>query len=547
MYRPLSSPLLNRLILSVAGIVAVSASAVAQDEKKPAPEYIGLGQCVLCHNQKLEAEDTPFNTLSREFCALTETGVFAHDKHRQGYELLEGELGQHMQKILADAWDKPDYKVTDDQACLSCHAGWKTGEVKPPTFEYGVTCESCHGPGSQWRDPHINPKWRTTHPGEKSKWGFTDVRNPMSKARLCFSCHIGNVEEGKLVTHEMYAAGHPPLPGIELETFASQMPVHWRSIQEKGDFKHRDAWIAANFEGVEHNPVDDLPQTKSVIISGVMALRETLNMFGSQAATADGEQWPELAVFDCTACHHDLTAPAWRQVRGYGTTVPGRPQIFAWATALVKVGIRQRAGADDEKFKADWNAADAKLEELRRALDRRPFGIPQNIHAITHGEDGLIAWLDELAADIFKSPVGKGEAHRALKTLATLPADAYPDFNSARQILWAVRTIQTELNSELPKYEPAPEGETAKKAIERAIADLKAFHAWRDGERAAGQKKVDDLLMKLELIGQLRLMLPAGDEYVIAEQLPQSLKAIADYDPEWFRTQLAELADSLAK
>ena len=77
------------------------------------------------------------------------------------------------------------------------------------------------------------------------------------------------------------------------------------------------------------------------------------------------------------------------------------------------------------------------------------------------------------------------------------------------------------------------------------MANLKAYIAWRDGKRAAGQKKVDDLMMKLEFTTHLRLTLPAGDEYVIAEQLPQSLEAIGAYDPEWYRSQLAELAKSL--
>ena len=60
-----------------------------------------------------------------------------------------------------------------------------------------------------------------------------DVRNPVRRAEQCFSCHIGNVEEGKLVTHAMYAAGHPPLPSIEIESFAKQMPRHWRYLDEK--------------------------------------------------------------------------------------------------------------------------------------------------------------------------------------------------------------------------------------------------------------------------------------------------------------------------
>ena len=35
-----------------------------------------------------------------------------------------------------------------------------------------------------------------------------------------------------MVTHEMYAAGHPPLPGFEIATFCSQMPPHWESAAE---------------------------------------------------------------------------------------------------------------------------------------------------------------------------------------------------------------------------------------------------------------------------------------------------------------------------
>ena len=46
-----------------------------------------------------------------------------------------------------------------------------------------------------------------------------------SRAKLCSACHVGNVEDGKLVTHEMYAAGHPPLPGIEIVAFCDALRV----------------------------------------------------------------------------------------------------------------------------------------------------------------------------------------------------------------------------------------------------------------------------------------------------------------------------------
>ncbi len=521
--------------------------AVAQDEAvSTKPQYLGLASCVPCHSQALSANSV-FVTSNREFCVLDEVSIFTGDKHRQAYELLEKDLGKHMEKILAQSKGDADYKVTTDKQCLACHANYRRDEgVLPPGYEFGVTCESCHGPSSLWETPHKDPAWRKRSAAEKEqKFGMIDVRNPVRRAQQCFSCHVGNVQEGKVVTHEMYAAGHPPLPGIEIETFSQQMPIHWRTLQEKGDFEFRDDYIKSNFPGLEHSPLDDLAKTKSVIIGGTMALRETVNLFASQAVDQDSQAWPELAVFDCSACHHDLAAPSWRQKRGYGKSLPGRPQMFAWPEALVKLGIRQRAGDDDDAFNKDWNAYHGRMEELRRVLDRRPFGDPKAIQAVAMGEDGLVAWLDQLADDVFKSSVGKEDAGRTLQTLVTLPPESYPDFHSARQLAWAIRTVLSEVKTDLPKFAGAAADESPKQAIDRALANLKTYQEWNSGDRAAAQQKVNDLLTKLELTEKLRLDLPAGDKYVIAEQLPESLNAIGGYNPEWFRAQLQELASSI--
>jgi hypothetical protein len=553
--------LMKRVIwVSAAGLSAVAAfqvfspetpvaqsSVVAQDAAiSTTPKYQGLASCVPCHSQALSANSV-FVTSNREFCVLDEVSIFTGDKHRLAYELLERELGQHMQKILARSKGDANYKVTTDKQCLACHANYRRDEdLMPPGYEFGVTCEACHGPSSLWETPHKDAAWRKRSAAEKEqKYGMIDLRNPVRRAQQCFSCHVGNVQEGKVVTHEMYAAGHPPLPGIEIETFSQQMPTHWRTLQEKGEFEFRDDYIKSNFPGLEHSPLNDLAKTKSVIIGGTMALRETVNLFASQAVDQDSQAWPELAVFDCSACHHDLAAPSWRQKRGYGKSLPGRPQMFAWPEALVKLGIRQRAGDDDDAFKKDWDAYHGKMEELRRVLDRRPFGDPKAIQAVAMGEDGLVAWLDQLAGDVFKSPVGKEDASRTLQTLVTLPPEMYPDFHSARQLVWAIRTVLSEMNTDLPKFAGAAVDESPKQAIDRALANLKTYQDWNSGDRAAAQKKVSDLLTQLELTEKLRLDLPAGDKYVIAEQLPESLNAIGSYDPEWFRAQLQELASSM--
>lgn len=568
---PTFSRLMKRVIWTgVAGLSVVAAFqisgteapvaqsvAIAQDPpENTTPRYLGIGSCFPCHERPLD-RNSLFNVANREFCTLNEGIVFYGDKHRQAYELLKSDLGKHMEEILARSRNEPDYKVTADKQCLTCHANYRLDEdFEQPMFEFGVTCESCHGPSSLWKTPHEDPAWRKRSAEEKEqKFGMIDVRNPMRRAQQCFSCHIGNVKEGKVVTHEMYAAGHPPLPGIEIETFIQEMPSHWRTLSEKGEFKYRNEFLDANYPGQGKQPLNDLIRTKSVIIGGTMALRESVNLFASQAVAQDSQAWPELAVFDCTACHHDLAAPAWRQKRGYGQSLPGRPQMFTWPEALVKLGIRQRAGDDDAVFQKDWDAYHSKMEELRRVLDRRPFGAPEAIQAVTMGDDGLIAWLDQLANDVFKSPVNKKDAQRTLQTLVALPADEYPDFHSARQLAWAIRTILTEMNADVPKFAPKEDGESSKKSIDRALANLKKFEEWKAGDRANAEQKVNELLNQLELLENLRLDLPAGtgkeDENsdkppaLISNQLSESLKAIGGYDPEWFRGQLQELAKSI--
>ena len=567
---PTSFRLMKRVFwTSAAGLSAVAAFqafspempvaqslAVAQDATVSAtPKYLGLASCVPCHSQALSANSV-FVTSNREFCVLDEVSIFTGDKHRQAYELLEKDLGKHMQKILAQSKGDANYKVTTDKQCLACHANYRRDEdLMPPGYEFGVTCESCHGPSSLWETPHKDPAWRKRSAAEKEqKYGMIDLRNPVRRAQQCFSCHVGNVQEGKVVTHEMYAAGHPPLPGIEIETFSDQMPSHWRTLTEKGEFKYREDYLAANFPGQGQKPLTDLTRTKSVIIGGTMALRETVNLFASQAVAQDSQAWPELAVFDCSACHHDLAAPSWRQKRGYGKSLPGRPQMFAWPEALVKLGIRQRSGDDDATFQKDWDAYHGKMEELRRVLDRRPFGDPKAIQAVAMGDDGLVAWLDQLANDVFQSSVRQKEAGRTLQTLVSLPPETYPDFHSARQLVWAIRSIVSEMNTEVPKFTAAPEGESSKESIDRALRNLKTYNAWKAGDRAAAEKKINDLLTQLELTQKLRLDLPAGTggaafdeppEELIGKQLPESLKAVGGYDPEWFRGQLVELAKTM--
>jgi hypothetical protein len=522
-------------VLAIVAGIFDGRSALAQDAESNF-QYVGYQGCADCHSKdpdirrRLERD--------RSFSAMNEVIIFEHDKHVAAFELLKEPLGQQMERILqtSEAW--AGRKVTAAQECLSCHSGWIKGHKKPDVYEYGVTCEACHGAASNWEAPHTRDTWRLMAPGVKEKkHNFIDVRNPLRRAEQCFSCHIGNAKEGKVVTHDMYAAGHPPLPGIEIENFISEMPSHWRGIREKGEFRHFAGYLKANFPGMGYDPLQDLPKTKSVMVGGVMALHESIELLADQSTDPS---WPELAVFDCTACHHDLRSPAWRQTRGYSGLIPGRPGTLEWPNALIKLAINHRAGGDSTKFQAEWDAFAEKKQELTNALNAQPFG---NSEGLKVAAGAMLPWLKQLANDIVMSSVQQPQAELAMKQLLSLGPRDYPDYHSARQILWAYRTIRSEVTTPYPTLKAKPAGEESLKATQdRGYENLQLFISWRNGPQAAGRQRVDELLKKLEVGETIRLELPATVDKKITDALPANLDAIGSYDPDWFREKLQMLA-----
>src|SRR5262249_3593025 len=140
------------------------------------------------------------------------------------------------------------YDVTAAPQCMSCHAvdltpGSPT-DKKQFFVKQGVNCNGCHGLSEAWQVRHYKEAakgdripWRTATPREKAKSGMADLRNPAVKAQLCASCHVGNPEQGKMLTHAMYAAGHPALPPFELATYLEAQPRHWGRPRELPYFK----------------------------------------------------------------------------------------------------------------------------------------------------------------------------------------------------------------------------------------------------------------------------------------------------------------------
>jgi hypothetical protein len=238
-----------------------SAAHQAQAQVAPRPAFAATENCLGCHSDpsKLTPE-------AKEFCPTVPATVWSRDdKHARAFKLLvDPKNVERVTRILgfpladafakdkgytqfsADADPQQVRKVADVKLCLRCHAtlpkdALAAGETQPPVvLELGVSCQACHGPGLKYTLPHAESWWRLVEPSAKEALGFHDIRNPLKKAQLCVSCHVGSIEQEKFIRHEWYAGGHPPLPSFELAAFSAQMPRHWRALAEKGDFAGRD-------------------------------------------------------------------------------------------------------------------------------------------------------------------------------------------------------------------------------------------------------------------------------------------------------------------
>lgn len=452
----------SRKLVALGSLAILSASLVSfgwsadPPKDKPAeapaekpPKYYSASSCMRCHTM-------PTGSDPQDFVLLTEYATWRmQDRHSLAYFSLVGDRGQQMAKILnADVLKK-------ETGCLNCHSMHAIPkDQRDPDFklEEGVSCDGCHGPAEKWIGPHQFKEWRQKTAQEKEALGLFDLRNPARRAEICLSCHVGNVDQGKVITHAMYAAGHPPLPNFEVSCFSKRLPQHWRNKRDVPFFKNAPENIKKNY----HLDTADFQQTQLVVASSLVGLRQALQLTAQRsdvAAMLDPakklERWPELALkndlpedpaqrwpefalaqADCYSCHHELVRPSWRQVRGF-SGAPGRPQLQPWPFALSDGGI----GLGTDQPARQKNARMREFaEKIHDACNLVPFGNADKLHKAANA---LADWAANRAKQ--GNLQDTKYAHFALlQDLSSVPGDAYPDYNSARQTVAAWMMVWNE-------------------------------------------------------------------------------------------------------
>jgi hypothetical protein len=478
------------------------------DGRKPTPIYYGSAACSNkgCHGgepPKKWVKGLDLITRGNEAVTFSE-----HDKHAYAYTALTTERGKRMAKVL-------DYDVTDPKgkgaACLACHATYikdesqrKAADELHFSVEEGVSCVACHGAFEDWVGAHATMvtarHFRKLTPEQKeAQYGLANLRNPVRQAELCVSCHVGNLKEGKFVTHEMYAAGHPPLPGFEIGTFSDQEPRHWEYLREKKPALQKELGLRAG----------ELEQTELVIIGSLVSLRDTMRLLVAQAAEAQETKDPDkrtldLANFDCWSCHHGIRTPSWRQERGYGDLKPGTVPWRSWPAELVPTALDHLAQADKKLDVAALRKQyDEKVAALKKGFDAKVYGDPARIEKAAKD---LQTWTDSLIGRVRAAYPTADSAKVVLTKMPPYYQARGNDYDSARQAAWAFGTIYDEV------YGPK------------------------------GNLKVREAQARLNEV--LKLTLPKG-RGGIERELDESLKAIKEYDPKNYRPLMKDLGAAL--
>ncbi len=429
--------------------------------------------------------------------------------------------------------DKLEYEVTTtegykkfQQNCMTCHGGFRDNPnekvgfdrplADPISSQPGISCNYCHQDGDSiaWIKEHgvqdAAKAWRTKLPEEKLALGMRDLVNTSKQADLCLDCHVGNRANNQFVTHEMYAAGHPPLPSVEVQTFCEQMPQHWQSLSQLHDAlatsPTRDPYFAANFPELFPNAqnVDAGKMywnTRKMLLGAIAARIKTVNLL-TESATED--RWGDYALYDCAACHHELQTPSARQQRGF-PGAPGRPRQTEWPESLLNTALL---------FSRAFEAPRAFEKELQLEFSRQPFGDAVKVSGIARQ---LSESLDAARRAAQRKPIDAAMAKNVLLALARTNESQLLTYDSARQVAWGMQLVADEMKQEGSPLSPQ---------IQTLIDSLS------NGASGTG----------------IETILPAGRQvFIYPKNLEEDLQRRANYDRTVFVQRLRQLNGIIAR
>jgi hypothetical protein len=301
-------------------------------------KHLGVAACssTVCHGE--------IAPKSGSDVALNEYVIWKkQDKHAEAYRVLTGKAARQIGEKLGVG------EPTRAKICLDCHTDNVSSSRRDFKFQIdeGVTCESCHGGGEDWIKSHSSP---TVSHADNIAAGMYPTEQPLARARLCLGCHLGTKDQ--FAAHSIMAAGHPRLI-FELDAFSTNQPAHFKVdddyVRRKGRLDRANLWLVGQLESA----------------------RQMLELLQSPLLQPEGVLYPELALYDCSGCHHSFEQPRWTRQRVSAGTGPGTPRLQTQNLVTLQAALQvldpKVAGELKSKTDALVQAGNHDLASIRRA------------------------------------------------------------------------------------------------------------------------------------------------------------------------------------
>lgn len=280
-------------------------------------------------------DDSPLQFVGRNSCSATACHGQPHadpvswrnaypmweaaDPHRRAFDVLYAERSVQMFRKLTETTaasiDDAVYLRFVEEKCIGCHATPPAGsltttklshQTSPDVYWQGVSCESCHGPASNWLGQHYSLSWPNSADAGRPQlntMGFQDTRSLDKRAAVCLKCHHGPQQIGEQlydVNHDLIAAGHPRLE-FELHAYLTNLPKHWDETAEVARYAAAEKAQSLHFDTWRMGAVQQFQQDAR--LKHERAKIATENKLG---------EWAEFANHDCRHCHHTVGETKFR-------------------------------------------------------------------------------------------------------------------------------------------------------------------------------------------------------------------------------------------
>jgi hypothetical protein len=392
------------LVTSAAFVQLAISAAYAELPENDGLTHMGVATCATsqCHGSAVPRDGS--SVLQNEYVTWTRD-----DPHSKSYEVLSNDESRAIAARLGIA------SARTADICLDCHADNVPQDRRGERFQIsdGVGCEACHGGSESWLSTHYNVP--AVSRADNLAAGLYPTDRLSARADLCLSCHLGTRD--KFATHRIMAAGHPRL-AFELDTFGEIWRVsgrqpHYRMDadyrERKGVISHSDTWAAG------------------LLAEG----RQRLALIRDPKVFSQG-MFPELALYDCHACHRSMKSIEWRSLPRHGGAGPGVPFVndstFVLALALAR------------------SVQPAQAEVLETALTALHVAGSKNADATRSAAADLDSVLQRMQSDLRASSL-RGKERQILSEILSAGAQGnYLDYVSAEQAFMAVQMLIIELD-----------------------------------------------------------------------------------------------------